>query len=277
VPIDTKLSVGNAVVDLRLPDAVRQGETVAATVQTEAGDEPQRVEAVWAVFDVAYESEGAGNPDSLHTLGRQLLVEEPFVVEPGEENVMSGPLAGDDGDDEGDGLRSFEVKLRVPEAAPVTRPPAGEGFPDGDGSVAGYPTVAVETSMDGEFAVGPEDEDPLTVEMGGRFETFHRATTGELDFELARVERGRLQEGLKRWTQRFEYEPTPASPYHGVVDEVEAQLDYGHEGPGLGLAAQFEGVDESPLELGESYEPFVVESTDPAAVAGRVRERLDEV
>lgn len=303
MPIDTLLNVGSAVVDLRLPGTVRQGETVVASVHTVAGDEPQQVDAVHATFDVAYESEGEGNPDSLHSLGRQQLVGEPFVIEPGEDDAVHRVGGGTPGvdeeeadgdesegeeteaegeaDDADDGVDNnalaFDVELRVPEAAPITRPPEGEAFPDGDGEVAGYPTVAVETSMDGEFAVDPSDEDPLTVEMGGRFETFHRAMTEELSFDLVRVQRGRLQEGLKRWTQRFEYEPRESSPYVDTLDEVEAQLDYGHEGPGLGIEIQFDPLESDPFELGESYDEFVVESTDPAVVAAAVRERADEV
>ena len=163
------------------------------------------------------------------------------------------------------------VTLVVPEAAPVTRP-QGEGFPAADEGA--YPTVAVETSMDGEFAVTPQDEDAIEIDIGGRFEVFHRAVTDHLGFELARVGCGTLP-GLKNWTQRFEYEPSPGSRYEGEYDELEADLDYTHDGPGLGLEIQFDPVDSVPLELGESYDSFVVDDETPERVAAALVELAD--
>ncbi|PSQ42648.1 hypothetical protein BRD17_08210 [Halobacteriales archaeon SW_7_68_16] len=199
----TRFGVGNATVDLHVPDTVEQGERVAATVEAEGGSDSQEIEGVYAAIE-AYAH------DASWSLGNQRLIDEPFTIEP-------------------DDHREFDVELVIPVATPVTELDARGPLP----------SVAIATGMDIDLAVDPDDEDPIAVRMGGPCATFHDAVVDHLGFKLHEVDDEQMP-GLNNYTQELIYHPHDASGDLAEMSKLEAALDYTHDGDGLQVRMEFE-------------------------------------
>ncbi|WP_435101893.1 sporulation protein [Halarchaeum sp. P4] len=180
----SRIGIGAATVDTRLPSTVTAGETVTATVDVAGGDAEQTVERIYFAIRTRYESE---DTSGVATVARETLAEN-FTIDPGEE-------------------RSFEVDLDVPRETPVT---------------VGHTEVWVDTGLDVEWAIDPEDRDHLDVQPSERQRTVLDAIE-DLGFSLKTAYPESAPGGLfdsARFMQEFEYLPR-SGPYRGDLDELE--------------------------------------------------------
>lgn len=122
----SRFGVGAAEVDTVLPtDSVIAGETVEATVEIHGGDSAQDVEAVYFALLTRHATDDGR---STGVVDRHRLADS-FTIEAGEE-------------------RSFEVDLGIPRDAPAT---------------LDRTDVWIETGLDVEWAVDPDDSDPIEI------------------------------------------------------------------------------------------------------------------
>lgn len=120
---------GGAAVDLVVPETVRAGSTVDARVDVSGGSSDRDVETVYAALRTEYDTAG----DPRHATVAEYTLADDLTVEAGEE-------------------LSFDVDLAVPPATPVT----------------GSADVWVDTALDIQWSVDPEDTDPVDVTPGPR-------------------------------------------------------------------------------------------------------------
>ncbi|MFB6255973.1 MAG: sporulation protein [Haloplanus sp.] len=180
------IGIGNASVDTVLPsETVRPGDTVDADVHIAGGNAEQEVGTVRFEIETRYRTE-----DGYETaeVGRVTLA-EGLTIEPGQKETRS-------------------VSLDIPYETPVT---------------TGGVDVWIETELDIEMAVDPEDKDYLEVRPTPRLQAAFDAMD-DLGFSLrsAACEAdpyGRYAGG-RRFVQEFEFRAN-AGRFRNALDEVE--------------------------------------------------------
>ncbi|WP_049938031.1 sporulation protein [Haloplanus natans] len=180
------IGIGNASVDTVLPsETVRPGDTVDADVQITGGDAEQEVGTVRFEIETRYRTEEGYETADID----RFTLAEGLTIEPGQEETRS-------------------VSFDVPYGTPVT---------------TGEVEVWIETELDIEMAVDPEDTDYLDVRPTPRLQAVFDAMD-DLGFSLhgAACEAdpyGRYASG-RRFVQEFEFRAT-AGRFRDELDEVE--------------------------------------------------------
>ncbi|MFC4448700.1 sporulation protein [Halorussus aquaticus] len=180
------VGIGNASVDTVLPSAtVTPGETIDAEVNVSGGSAEQEVGAIRFELETRYATE-EGYDDA--DIDRFTLTDD-LTIPPDHEETRS-------------------VSIDVPYGTPVT---------------LGNVDVWVETELDIDWAVDPEDKDHLEVKPTPRLQAVFDAME-DLGFSFRSAEceadpYDRYGSG-NRFVQEFEFRPQ-SGPFRGELDEVE--------------------------------------------------------
>ncbi|WP_247002054.1 sporulation protein [Halosolutus gelatinilyticus] len=180
------IGIGNATVDTVLPtDTVRPGETVTADVNITGGKVEQDIGTIRFELETRYRTEDGYQEIDID----RFTLTEGLTIKPGQEETRS-------------------VSIDIPYETPVT---------------IGGVDVWVETELDIDLAVDPEDKDYLEVRPTPRLQTVFDAMD-DLGLSLRTAEceadpYGRYAAG-RRFIQEFEFKAT-AGRFRDSLDEVE--------------------------------------------------------
>ncbi|WP_148415426.1 sporulation protein [Haloferax sp. KTX1] len=231
-----RIGIGNATVDTVLPsDTVRPGETVDAEVRIEGGSTEQEIGEIRFELETRYRTEEGYREIDI----AQYTLAESLTVHPDEQEVRN-------------------VSLDIPHGAPVT---------------LGNVDVWVETELDIELAVDPEDKDYLNVQPTPRLQSVFDALD-DLGFSLHSAECEAAPHGVfastRRFVQEFEFRPT-SGPFAGELDELEVVPRPGEDALELYLEVDRRGGVLS--ELGD-FDERAVQTTVRTIDASEVRDEL---
>ncbi len=182
----SSVGIGSAEVDLVLSDTtVTQGEPVDADVEVVGGNSDQEIEEIYYAILTRY---SADDTRRTGVIDEGTLV-EGFTAEAGDE-------------------RTIDVELEIPPATPVTM---------------GGASVWIETGLDIEWAVDPDDRDDLQVQPDERTRDLLEAMDA-LGFRYDSAkniadEHGQLTTEYN-FVQEFEFKPRTGE-YVGELDEIE--------------------------------------------------------
>lgn len=237
----SRFGVGAAEVDTVLPtDSVIAGETVEATVELRGGETAQDVEAVYFALLTRYATDDGR---STGVVDRHRLADS-FTIEAGEE-------------------RSFEVDLGIPRDAPAT---------------LDRTDVWIETGLDVEWAVDPDDSDPIEI----RPDAHLRALLDALDalgFALRRADCEATSAGVagRQFVQTFEFRPRDG-PFDGRVDELELVYEPADGGATARLEVDRRGGLLSEMaDVDERWTGLSFAEADADALEPRLRSTVDEL
>lgn len=180
------IGIGNATVDTVLPrDTVQPGETVDADVHIAGGNVEQDVGTIRFELETHYRTDEGYQEVDID----QFTLAESLTIQPDREETRS-------------------VSIAIPYSTPVT---------------LGGVDVWIETELDIDFAVDPEDKDYLNVQPTPRLQTVFDALD-ELGLSLQTAEceadpYGRYA-GSRRFIQEFEFRAN-AGRFRDSLDELE--------------------------------------------------------
>ena len=180
----SRVGIGSARVDTVLPKTtLTAGESVEAEVHVEGGSSEQEVDAIYFALLTRYETD-----DHVRTgVIDKFHVADPFTIGPNEE-------------------RTFPITIDVPLDTPIT---------------AGRTNVWLETGLDIDWSVDPEDRDPIQVEPGPRLSEFMDALDSlGLTLHKAVCEQAHGTVFSGRFVQELEF-TARSGPFAGKLDELE--------------------------------------------------------
>jgi sporulation-control protein len=233
----SSIGIGNADVDTILSKAsFRRGEEVEAEVHVEGGETAQAIDGIEFGLATRYERDEGGY--SYHVLTRFEM--SGFDLEAGEQRIET-------------------VQFQIPEHTPLT---------------VGRTRVWLETGLDIDWAVDPEDEDHLEIEPGARLEAlFDALASMGFVFRDADCE----WSGHKfthELVQEFEFAASSGG-YRGELDELEMICD--RSGDDIEVFVEIDRrLDDilgEELNLDESNDFFRFDTTD----SDEIRERLEAI
>ncbi len=233
------IGIGNATVDTVLPsETVRPGETVDAEVNVTGGDVEQEVGAIRFEIETRYRTDdGYREAD----VGRFSLG-DGLTIAP-------------------DQRETRQVSIDVPYRTPVSM---------------GKVEVWVETELDIDLAVDPEDKDYLDVRPTPRLRAVFDALE-ELGLRLhtAECEADPYGRYGAQFVQEFEFRAHDG-PFRGDLDELELVASPGPDELALYVEVDRRGGLLSELaETDERHVKTTVRSTDVDAVRGDLREAIE--
>ena len=235
------IGIGNATVDTVLPnESVVPGQSVDAEVHITGGKVEQEVGTVRFELETRYRTEDGYREVDVD----RFTLAEGLTIEPGAEETR-------------------QVTIDIPYETPVT---------------VGGLDVWIETELDIEMAVDPEDKDYLDVRPTPRLQTVFDAMD-ELGFSLHKAEceadpYGRYTGG-RRFVQEFEFRAT-RGPFRDSLDEVELVAKPGPDELTLFLEIDRRGGLLSEMaETDESKARTTVTSTDVATVRDELRSLIE--
>lgn len=184
----SSVGVGSAKVDTMFPsETVYSGSDVDVTVEVEGGETDQQIDAMYFMFG------GEGGSET-YTVDKA-RVTQSFTIEAGER-------------------RTFDSTLNIPIDTPITQV--------GSEPVAGA-NVWLDTGLDIDWAVDPDDHDELTVKPGNRIGPLFEALS-ELGFSyrgIDYIETPQREIRFERpFLQKFEFE-TYSAPFAGDMEKLE--------------------------------------------------------
>lgn len=230
------IGIGNATVDTVLPsETVRPGETVDAQVRIVGGNATQEVGSIRFELETRAKTDDSYREVDID----RFTLAEGLTIEPGQEEIRP-------------------VSIDIPYATPVTM---------------GNVDVWVETELDIDLAVDPEDTDYLDVRPTERLGTVFDAMD-ELGFSLRTAEcevdpYGRYTSS-GRFVQEFEFRPG-SGRFRGELDEVELVARPGPDE--LELFVEMDrraGLLSEMAETDESKARTTVRSTDVSRVSDEI-------
>jgi sporulation-control protein len=232
----SSIGIGSASVDLLLPKTtVEQGETLDAELRVNGGSTEQEVDAVKYAVRSKYPDDDSTRTG---TVSKGTLA-SGFTIQPDEE-------------------RTIDVDVEIPANTPVTR---------------GGDPVWIDTALDIDRAVDPDDEDRIQVEAAPRLSATVQAMES-LGFHLGSV--GNETVRRSSVTQEFEFK-SRSGPFAGDLDELELvptphgdRLDLSLEvDRSGGMLSEMAGTDESHTTL-------TVTEADPDAIEADLRRTIEE-
>ncbi|RRJ31428.1 sporulation protein [Halocatena pleomorpha] len=235
------IGIGNATVDTVLPrDTVRPGETVEADVHITGGNAEQDVGTIRFELETRYRTdEGYRTVD----IDRFTLAES-LTIRPDQEETRS-------------------VSIDVPYSTPVT---------------LGGVDVWIETELDIDFAVDPEDRDHLDVRPTPRLQTVFDVID-DLGFSLHTADCEADPYGHytdHRFVQEFEFRAT-AGRFRDRLDELEIIAQPGPQK--LELFVEIDrraGLLSEMADIDEQTERMTVRSTDAAAIRADITALIEK-
>jgi sporulation-control protein len=235
------IGIGNASVDTVLPsETVRPGETVDADVHITGGNAEQDVGTIRFEIETRYLTDDGYREIDID----RFTLADGLTITPDEEETRS-------------------VSIDIPYQTPVT---------------LGQISVWIETELDIDLAVDPEDKDYLDVRPTPRLQTVFDAMD-ELGFSLRTAEceadpYDRYATG-QRFIQEFEFRANDG-PFRGDLDEVELVPRPGPDSLELFVEVDRRGGLLSEMaDMDERKTQTTIDSTDTATVRNEL-ERLIE-
>lgn len=220
----SSLGIGAATVDTVLPTTLTAGETVDARVDVTGGNDAQEVDGIYFALETRYETDESARTATIDSH----RIADSFAIDPDED-------------------RSFSVSIDVPYHTPVTM---------------GKTEVWLDTGLDIDWAVDPDDTDPVEVRPDPLRRTMLDAVES-LGFTLrtANCEASESLFSSHRFVQEFEFVPR-SGPFADELDELEiAPLP---EGDGFDLLVEVDrrgGLLAEQFDADESRERLSLEST----------------
>lgn len=234
----TSLGIGAATVDTVLPTTLTAGETVDARVDVTGGNDTQEVDGIYFALATQYETDESRRTAKIDTF----RLADSFSIEPDEE-------------------RTFSVEIDVPYHTPVTK---------------GKTTVWLDTGLDIDWAVDPDDRDPVEIEPDPLRETLFDALES-LGFTL-RTAKCEATESLfadHRFVQELEFVPR-SGPFAGDLDELEVVTL--PEGNGFDLLLEVDrrgGLLSEHFDADERHDRVSLQSGDEADLERRLRAAIE--
>ncbi|UPM45037.1 sporulation protein [Halocatena salina] len=224
------IGIGNATVDTVLPkNTVRPGETVDADVHITGGNVEQDVGTIRFELETRYRTDEGYQTGDID----RFTLAESLTIHPEQEEVRS-------------------TEIEIPYSTPVT---------------VGGVDVWIETELDIDFAVDPEDRDYLDVRPTPRLQTVFDVL-GDLGFSLQTAECEADPYGHytdRRFIQEFEFRTT--GRFRDSLDEIEIVA---HPGPHeLELFLEVDrrgGLLSEVTDLDERHDRMTVRSTDAETI-----------
>lgn len=179
----SRLGIGAATVDTVLPTAITAGESVDARVEISGGNERQEIDGIYFALATRYETDESRRTAKIDTF----RIADSFAIGPDEE-------------------RSRTVSIDIPYHTPITK---------------GKTDVWLDTGLDIDWAVDPDDRDPLEIEP----DPLRRALFDAVDALGFRLRTAKCEATASlfsdhRFVQEFEFVPR-SGPFAGELDELE--------------------------------------------------------
>jgi sporulation-control protein len=238
----SSLGIGSATVDTILPrTTVRPGETLDVSVEVEGGSTDQEIDDIYFAVVTRYATEEGYETAAV---SRSRLTES-FTIEADEE-------------------RTLAASIDIPRHTPLT---------------LGRTEVWIETGLDIDWAVDPDDEDRIEVEADARLAAVFDALD-ELGFSFHTAECAAAPRSLRHsgasFVQEFEFRAA-AGPFAGDVDELEVIPQYTEEGLDLALEVDRRGGLLSEMaDADERHTRVRVSGTDAGAIAEELRRAIEK-
>lgn len=238
----SRIGVGSATVDTKVPATVTAGETVDATVEVDGGDSDQEIEGIYFALETRYRTE-EGHTTAV--VDRHRLTDS-FTVGAGEH-------------------RTFDARLEIPRETPIT---------------VGSTEVWIETGLDIDWALDPDDTDHLEVRPTPRMAAVFDAVES-LGFDLKRADPesapGSVLSSGVPFVQEFEYVPR-AGPYRGALDELELVFEPRDDALMVRVEVDRRGgvlAEMTDLDVDERFESITVTDGDADPVEADLRRVID--
>ena len=230
----TSLGIGAATVDTVLPTTLTAGESVDARVDVTGGNDSQAVDGIYFALETRYETDDSTGTAKIDTF----RLADSFTIEPDEE-------------------RSFTVSVDVPYHTPVT---------------LGKTKVWLDTGLDIDWAVDPDDRDPIEIKPDPLRQALFDALES-LGFTLrsAKCEATESLFADHRFVQELEFVPR-SGPFAGELDELEVVTL--PEGDGFDLLLEVDrrgGLLTEQFDLDEQYERLSLMPSEEADLERRLR------
>ena len=220
----SSLGIGAATVDTILPTTLTAGETVDARVEVTGGNDAQEVDGIYFALETRYKTDESTRTGTIDSF----RIADPFTIEPDED-------------------RSFSVSIDVPYHTPVTM---------------GKTDVWLDTGLDIDWAIDPDDTDPVEIEPDPlRRELFDAVESLGFSLRTAECEASESLFSNQRFVQEFEFVPR-SGPFAGELDELEIVTL--PEGDGFDLLIEVDrrgGLLAEHFDADESHERLSLEST----------------
>jgi sporulation-control protein len=238
----SSLGIGSATVDTVLPHTtVHPGDSLDVTVEVEGGSTDQEIDGVYFAVVTRYATEEGYETAAI---ARSQLTES-FTIEAGEE-------------------RTLDATVDVPRHTPLT---------------LGGTEVWIETGLDIDWAVDPDDEDRIEVEADDRLAAVFDALD-DLGFTFHTAECSAAPRSLRHagasFVQEFAFRAA-AGPFAGDLDELELIPQYTDDG--LSLAVEVDrrgGLLAEMTDADERHTRVHVSGTDATTVADDLRTAIRE-
>jgi sporulation-control protein len=234
------IGIGSATVDTVLPSTtVTPGETVDAEINISGGSAEQEISSI----DLEIETQYATDEGYTQGLVDRLRLSDGFTIEPGQEETRTTPID-------------------IPYHTPIT---------------IGRVDVWIETELEIDLALDPEDRDYLDVQPTPRMETLFDAAE-DLGFSLGKADcqadpYGRYTN--RKFVQEFEFRPQ-GGQFAGSIDEIE--LICNPESSSLTVYVEVDrrgGMFSEMTDTDERRGQFTVDSMDRNQVASQLREIIE--
>jgi sporulation-control protein len=238
----SRVGIGSASVDTKVPSTVTAGETIEAVVEIEGGSSEQTVESIHLALETRYEKdEGRGTG-----VVEKYRLTDGFTIEPGEEWTET-------------------VSLEIPRHTPIT---------------VGRTDVWFETGLDIDWALDPDDTDYVEVQPTDRMDRVFAALE-ELGLELRTAYPESASSGPfsggRVFVQEFEFVPS-GGPYRGDLDELEVVFEPTDGALDVLLEVDRRGgllTEMSDLGIDERFERLTVADQSTAEIVDQFRMAID--
>jgi sporulation-control protein len=235
------IGIGSATVDTVLPSTtVMPGETVDAEINISGGSAEQEISSIDLEIETQYSTDDGYRTGTVD----RLRLSDGFTIEPGQEETRTTPID-------------------IPYNTPVT---------------IGRVDVWIETELEIDRALDPDDRDYLDVQPTPRMQTLFDATEN-LGFSLRHSScqadpYGRYTSG-RMFVQEFEFRPQSGS-FAGSVDEIELICNPGPDALTVYVEVDRRGSIFSEMtDTDERRAQFTVKSTNREQVTEQLRETLE--
>lgn len=237
----SRVGVGSATVDTKVPERVTAGETIDATVEIEGGSSAQQVDAIYFALVTRYRRDEGSSTAVID----KFQLADSFTIEAGAERTMA-------------------VEIDIPRWTPITR---------------GRTDVWIETGLDIDWALDPDDTDHIEVEPTDRMARVFDAVA-DLGFELTTAEPEAAPAAFptddRPFVQEFDFVPK-GGDFRGNLDEIDLVFE-----PADGELAVYLEIDPresittelSGADFGERVEEVVVEEEGVEELASELERVL---
>ncbi|WP_222919765.1 sporulation protein [Natrinema sp. SYSU A 869] len=234
----SSLGIGAATVDTVLSTTLTAGKSVDARVDITGGNETQEIDGIYFALATRYETDESTRTAKIDTF----RVADSFTIEPDEE-------------------RSQTVSIDVPYHTPVTM---------------GRTSVWLDTGLDIDWAVDPDDRDALEIEPDPlRRALFDAVDSLGFTLRTAQCESTESLFSDHRFVQEFEFVPR-SGPFAGELDELEIVTL--PEGDGFDLVIEVDrrgGLLAEQFDTDERYERLSLRSGDEGDLEERLRATIE--